>query len=561
MIILIILANIRAGFICLRVLNLSVVIIPTHYQFSYALLEALLPLDAVTLQDELSRLVAAELIHQRGRLPHATFTFKHVLIQETAYQSLLRDTRRQLHQHIADLLEHQGDELTTPEPELLAHHYTAAGLNSQAVSYWRLAGRVAIAHSAHIEAISHLRQGLALLDTLPASPERSAEELSLRTSLGTTFIATKGYAAPEVETAYIRARELCQELGNASRLLQVLFGLQALYLTRGVLQTAHQLGEECLALATRQADPPRVPHAHFALGSTLFFLGNFILARQHLEQAIAFYDLQVHRTRGLNDTGVSSLILSAWMVWALGYPDQALARIQEAIDRAQELSSPFSLVYALACAPFIDQNCGDLPTAQERAEAGYKLSKEQEFPHWLALSTAFEGWAMAARGQGQEGCEQLQQGLKLWRATGAEQMVPCLLALLAETYGQSGQVEEGLQAVAEGMMTAEQHAQHHYLAELYRIQGELYLMPSEADETAAQASFDQALRIARTQQAKSLELRATISLSRLWQRQGQPQQAHTLLADVYQWFSEGFETGDLQAAKTLLNTLEREIPS
>ncbi len=290
-------------------------------QFSYALLEALLPLDAVTLQDELSRLVAAELIHQRGRLPHATFTFKHVLIQETAYQSLLRDTRRQLHQHIADLLEHQGDELTTPEPELLAHHYTAAGLNSQAVSYWRLAGRVAIAHSAHIEAISHLRQGLALLDTLPASPERSAEELSLRTSLGTTFIATKGYAAPEVETAYIRARELCQEPGNASRLLQVLFGLQALYLTRGVLQTAHQLGEECLALATRQADPPRVPHAHFALGSTLFFLGNFILARQHLEQAIAFYDPQVHRTRGLNDTGVSSLILSAWTVWALGYPD------------------------------------------------------------------------------------------------------------------------------------------------------------------------------------------------------------------------------------------------
>ncbi len=168
---------------------------------------------------------------------------------------------------------------------------------------------------------------------------------------------------------------------------------------------------------------------------------------------------------------------------------------------------------------------------------------------------------MAARGQGQEGCERLQQGLKLWRATGAEQMVPCLLALLAETYGQSGQVEEGLQAVAEGMMTAEQHAQHHYLAELYRIQGELYLMPSEADETAAQASFDQALRITRTQQAKSLELRATISLSRLWQRQGQPQQAHTLLADVYQWFSEGFETGDLQAAKTLLNTLEREIPS
>lgn len=293
-------------------------------QFPYELLEALLPLDATTLQYELSRLLEAELIHQRGRLPQATFTFKHALVQETAYQSLLRGTRRQLHQQIADLLESQGDDLAAPEPELLAYHYTAAGLTEKAVSYWRLAGRVAISRSAHMEAVSHLTQGLALLDNLPETPERSAQELSLQTSLGASLIASKGYAAPEVEHAYIRARELCQELGNSSRLLQVLFGLQALYLTRGVLQTARQLGEECLALATHQSEPPRLPHAHFALGSTLFFLGDFVLARQHLEQGTALYDPQVHRTRGLNDTGVSCLTLTAWAAWSLGYPDQAL---------------------------------------------------------------------------------------------------------------------------------------------------------------------------------------------------------------------------------------------
>ena len=530
-------------------------------QFTYELLEVLLPLGVATLQHELSRLVESELIHQRGRLPQAVFTFKHALIQETAYQSLLRDTRRRLHQQIADFFEGQGDDLTAPEPELLAHHYTAAGLNDKAVSYWRLAGRLAIARSAHVEAVSHLTQGLALLETVPASPERSALELSLQTSLGTTYMATKGYAAPEVEQAYIRARALCQEPGSSSRLLQVLLGLQALYLTRGVLQTARQLGEECLALAIRQPTPPRVPHAHFALGSTLFFLGDSILARVHLEQAITLYNPEIHRTRGLNDTGVSSLILTAWTAWSLGYPDQARDRIQAAIDRAQGLSSPFSLVYALACAPFVYQNCGDPFTAQARAEAGVKLSREQEFPHWLALSTAFEGWAMAAQGQGQEGCERLQHGLQLWRATGAGQMVPCLLALLAESYGKSGWAEAGLQAVAEGFVAAEQHSQMHYLAELYRIQGELYLMQSEADETAAQASFDQALHTARIQQAKSLELRSAISISRLWQRQGQPRQAHALLSDVYGWFSEGFETGDLQAAKALLDALEDESSS
>ena len=524
-------------------------------EFPYELLEILLPLEAAIIQRELSRLVDLELIYQRGRIPHAIFIFKHSLVQDTAYQSLLRGTRRQLHEQIADFLERQGDELVAPEPELLAYHYTAAGLIEKAVTSWRLAGRVAMSRSAHVEAMSHLMQGVTLLEHLPETPERSALELSLQTSLGATFIATKGYAALEVEQAYRRARELCQEPGNSARLLQVLFGLQAVYLTRGELQTARKLGEECLELATHQCEPPRLPHAHFALGSTLFFLGDFILARDHLEQGASLYDPQLHSTSGLNDTGVSCLILTAWTLALLGYPDQALARMQEALDLSRELASPFSLAYALACAPLIYQTLGDAPAAQEYAEAGRKLSKEQDFPHWFALSTTLEGWSLAAQGRAPEGLELMQQGLQAWRDTGAEQTVPYQLALLAEAYGKSGQVEDGLGAVTAGLATAEPNAQNHYLAELYRLQGELVLAQPETNHAVAQDHFNQALRIARTQKAKSLELRAAISLSRLWQRQGKLRDAHALLAEVYAWFTEGFDTVDLLRARSLLDEL------
>jgi predicted ATPase len=327
-------------------------------------------------------------------------------------------------------------------------------------------------------------------------------------------------------------------------------------LTRGALQTAREFAEECLALAERQSEPPRLPHAHFALGSTLFFLGDVVLARQHLEQGIALYDPQVHRSRSLNDPGMSCLILTAFTLWLLGYPDQALVRIQEAFDLAEKLSSPFNMAYVLACAPLVHQGRGEPLDAQGRAADGRNLSKEQEFPHWLALSTTLEGWAMAAQGQGEEGRELMQQGLRAWRAMGAQQTVPYQLALLAEAYGRSGLADEGLRAVAEGLAIAEQNAEHYYLAELYRIQGELYLVQSDANDAAAQASFDQAFRIARTQQAKSLELRAAMSTSRLWQRQGKQRQAHALLSDIYGRFSEGFETGDLQATKALLDALD-----
>ena len=521
-------------------------------QFTYELLMVLLPLDDAILQRELSRLMAAQLIERGGGAPQATFVFSHALIQETAYQSLLRDAKQQLHRQIADWLEARSFDAS----ELIAHHYTAAGDSGKAMAHWREAGRAATARFAHEEAASHFKQALALLRAQPETPERAAAELGLQTSLGASLIATKGYASPEVEPVYLRAQALCRDLGHPVRLLQVLFGLQALYLTRGALRKARRLAEECLALAERHPEPPRLPHAHFVLGNTLFFLGDFVLARRHLEAGAALYDPQIHCGGSLNDAGVDCLLYAAGTLWSLGYPDQALARMQEALELTQTLASPFNRAHFLACAAAIYLNRGEPHEARTHADTCRNLSREQAFPHWLALATALEGSALAAQGQTQEGVELMQRGMRGWRGIGAQQSVTYQLALLAEVCAKSGCVDDGLRTLAEGFALAEQTDERYHLADLHRLQGDLLLAQSADNEAAAQASFEQALQIARQQQAKSLELRAAVSLARLWRRQGKSREAHGLLAPVYGWFSEGFDTADLIEARDLLKALE-----
>ena len=521
-------------------------------QFSYELLAVLLPLDVVALQRELSRLRAAQLIERGGGAPQAGFVFSHALIQETAYQSLLRDEKQRLHRQIADWLAARSLDAS----ERIAHHYTAAGDSSKAITHWREAGRAATARFAHEEAASHFEQALALLGAQPETPERDAVELGLQTSLGASLIATKGYASPEVEPVYLRAQALCRGLGHPVRLLQVLFGLQAMYLTRGALREARRLAEECLALAERHPEPPRLPHAHFVLGNTLFFLGDLVLARRHLEAGAALYDPQLHRGGSLNDVGVDCLLYAAGTLWSLGYPDQALTRLQEALDLTQTLASPFNRAHFLACAAAIYLNRGEPHEAQTHADTCRNLSQEQAFPHWLALATALAGAALAAQGQPQEGAELMQRGMRVWRGIGAQQSVTYQLGLLAAVYAKSGRVDDGLQTLAEGLALAEQTDERYHLADLHRLQGDLLLAQSQGKEAEAQASFEQALQIARRQQAKSLELRAAVSLARLWRRQDKSREAHGLLAPVYAWFSEGFGTADLIEARDLLKALE-----
>jgi predicted ATPase len=530
-------------------------------EFSYALLQAVSPWDERTLQRGLQQLVEAEFLYQRGLPPQATYLFKHALIQEAAYQSLLRSTRQQYHQRIAQVLEARFPEVCETQPELLAHHYTEAGLAEQAVDYWLRAGQRASERSANQEAISHLTTGLALLRTLPSTPARTQQELLLQTTLGPALMAIKGQAAPEVEQAYARARELCQQLGETPQIFPVLQGLVRFYMVRGLLQTAREVGEQLLRLAQRGHDPAQLLATHQILAATLFWQGECALAHAHTEQGLALYDPQQHCGHpflyGI-DPGVNCLFYAAHSQWILGYPEQACQQYHAALTRTQDLAHAFTLVHALFHVSLGHQLRREGQAAQERAETVIALCTEQGSPLYVAWATTLRGWALTTQRQTAEGIAQMRQGLAATRATGAEGLVPYWLALLAEACGCVGQVDEGLHLLAEALAVADTNAEHWYEAELYRLKGELLLAQSPHQHTDAEACFQHALDIAGAQYAKAWELRAAMSLSRLWQQQGKCTEARALLAPIYDWFSEGFDTADLQEAKSLLAALMQE---
>ena len=525
-------------------------------EFAYALLRAVAPLDEATVQQALAQLVEAELLYQRGMPPQATYVFKHALIQDTAYQALLKGTRQQYHQRIAQVLEQQFPETVAMQPELLAQHYTEAGLAEQAVGYWYKAGQRAHERSAHVEAIGHLRKGLAIFTTLPDTLEHHQQELNVQVTLGRVLMATKGVGAPDTGAAYHRARELCQKVGETPQVFPVLGGLVIFYINRGEPQTARELGAQMLSLAQRVRDPAALANAHILLGNTLYFLRAWDVARTHLEQGIAFYNAQQPRTQGfLTEThqGVFGLIRLAQVLWSLGYPDQALERSREALTLARELAHPASVASALLFAAEVHMYRREGQSTYEQAEAAFELAREHGFAFRVAQATILRGWTLVEQGQGETGIAQMRQGLAAFRATGAELARSYYPALLAEAHGRMGQREEGLQVVAEALARSDSSGGGE--VELYRLKGELLLTLSAEHHTEAERCFRQALEIARHQQAKSLELRAAMSLSRLWQRQSKRAEARELLAPIHDWFTEGFDTPDLQEAKALLETL------
>jgi predicted ATPase len=527
-------------------------------QFSYELLQAVWPLDEATLQQALGQLVDTELLYQNGLVPHATYIFKHALIQEAAYQSLLKRMRQQYHQQIAHMLAQRFQETVETQPELLAHHYTEAGLAAQAVSYWQRAGERAVERSANIEAIHHLTKSLEVLKALPDTTHRTQQELALQTILGPVLMATKGAGAPEVERTYGRARELCQQVGETAQLFPVLYGLWLFYLVRARLQTAQELGAQLLSLAQPTDEVVLLLEAHRALGTSLFYAGELVSARLHLERALALYDPQQHHSlafRSGQDPGVVCRGFTAWALGLLGYADQALRRSHEILALPQEWSHAFSLAYALDFAARIHQLRQEKQLTQERAQALMTLAREQGFTQRLATGTILWGWARTAQGQGDEGVAHIRQGLAAFRATGAELAQPYYLALLGEAYGEVGQIDEGLKVLDKALATIDHTGEHFCEAEVHRLKGELLLAHSAKHSAAAEGCFQQALYVARRQCAKAWELRAAMSLSRLWQQQGKRAEARELLAPIYGWFTEGFDTADLQAARALLHAL------
>jgi class 3 adenylate cyclase/predicted ATPase len=548
-------------------------------EFPLSLIRQVLPQPEEELYRLLSSLQRKEFLYEQPAFPEVEYLFKHALTQGVAYNSVLMERRKVLHEQTAQVLEALYAGSLEEHYSDLAHHYSRSDNTHKAVEYLQLAGQQAVQRSAHAEAIGHLTAALELLKTLPDTPERVQQELTLRLTLGAPLLTVKGYAAPEVAKAYARARELCQQIGETPQLFPALLGMLNFYMARAELQTARELGEQLLTLAHGVQDLSLL--ADMALGEVLFMLGEFVSAYAHLERSMVLYTPQQRHSLTFLygfDPGVDALAHAAPCLWYLGYPTQALKRSREALTLAQEPLHSYSLAHALNLAAWLHQFRREEQLTQERAERAMVLSDEQGFAWELAWGTTLRSWVLAERGQREEGIAQMRQGMAAVRATGGELGRPYFLALLAEVYGKGGQTEEGLSMVAEALDAVDSSGERFYEAELYRLKGQLTLQqeargwrretsppsflasspkPQVSEEVAREAEecFLKAIASARRQQAKSLELRAIMNLARLWQQQGKRDAACQMLAEIYGWFTEGFDTKDLQEAKTLLEEL------
>jgi class 3 adenylate cyclase/dephospho-CoA kinase len=552
-------------------------------------------------EEELYRLLSSlqrkEFLYEQPAFLEIEYLFKHALTQEVAYSSVLQGQRKALHERTAQAIEALYRSNLDDHYSELAHHYSRSGNTQKAVEYLHLAGQQAVQRSANAEAINHLTAALELLQTLPDTPARAQHELTLLIALGPAFYATKGSGALEVEQVYTRAQELCQQVGDTPQLFPVLRGLYSFHLTRGVFRTAHALGEQFLRLAQRIQDPMFLPEAHFVVGQTLFCFGELSAAREQYEQGIACYDPKQHHSQAFlygQDSGVFCRAQVAWNLWLLGYPEQARQRSQEALTLARELVHPMSMVFALLFAAFLHMFQREGQAAHELAEALIRLCTDQGMPSWLPYGTVSQGWVLIEQRKREEGIARIRQGLA---ALPAQQEInrPTLLAWLVEGYQKEGRTEEGLSTLDEALAVVRHTEERWYEAELYRLKGELTLAqssvqrlgssvpntqhPTPYTQAEAEACFQKAIEIARRQQAKSLELRAVTSLVRLRQQQVQDHatrntphesedrqyetraklaEARNMLSEVYHWFTEGFDTADLQEAKALLEELEKE---
>jgi serine/threonine protein kinase/tetratricopeptide (TPR) repeat protein len=525
-------------------------------EFAFDLLAAVAAMDEPALRAELAKLVQADILHPKGRSPHCTYAFKHALLEDALYNSMVKNKRQQFHRRVAEVLEGQFPQTVETQPELLAHHFTEAGLTEQGIKYWLKAGKRSRDRSAFTEAIGHLTRGRSLLDTLRGSSERDGLELQFLTVLGPAYIVAQGYASPEVGPVLLRACELSKQMDAPQQLLGIMLGMWEWRIVRGDLRVCVDLAADGMALAERLNDPGTLMEAWFMPGVTNFYRGQFANARACHEKALTDYDDR-ERTKFWSEysghnAGVTHRCYLALTLWHLGYPDQALKLDCETRDLARTIGHAFSLCHAVDFGAFLNQ-CSRLGTkAQEAAEEEMALGTEHGFTFWHALGTVHKAAGMLLQGRREEALSLLLNGLNAFRATGAEVRVPAYLGLLGEAYTQSGRFEEANKALDEGLEIAEKNDDRCHEAELYRLKGELMLTDSSA---VAESCFHQAIEMARRQQSRAWELRATISLGRLWQRQGRGKDALAALGPIFATYTEGFNTPDLVEARSLLESL------
>jgi predicted ATPase len=531
--------------------------------FPYALMHAVCDLDEATLLKELSRLVDAELLYQRGLPPQATYVFKHALIQDAAYQSLLKSTRQRYHHRIARTLIERFAEEAATRPEFVAHHYTEAGLPREAIKWWQRAGQRSMQRSAHAEALVHCRKGLEVLASLPPSDERDRLEMDLQIALANALIHAKGWSADETGHVYARAEELCTSTTDLPSRFRVVFGNWSFYFVRGDMRKARIYAEECLRLAKGEGNEDLLINAHTLNGDTCGALGEFGSARFHLERAISLYG-NLHKPRHIETYGrdpkISALNWLGWTLWCLGYPDQALTCGYEGITFAKQTNRFFSRAWALCTMGAIQILRGAPQPNETWTSEAVSLSVEQGFPFWIAYSRFHEGVKLVLSGEVSSGETAVKTALSILSQIGSELNHSFMLPSLASIKLAQREAEQGLEAVAEGLRLVEKNDEHWGEAELYRVKGELLLALDPSDAGSAQACFDTALRVARAQQAKSWELRTAISYARLMRAQGRRAEALELLAPIFAWFTEGFDTKDLREALALLEMLRASRP-
>jgi predicted ATPase len=462
-----------------------------------------------------------------------------------------------VHGRIAQVLTVHFPETVETQPEWLAHHCTEAGLTEAAVGYWHQAGLRAHQQSAYAEAFAHVTRGLEVVETLPEGPLRSRHELALLVMLRQPLAVTKGYGAPVLEQVNVRVRALCQHVDEPGLVRQALAGLWTFYSVRD-MAVAYELAEQVYTLASRLQTPGYLLWGHVMVAEILVFRGEFCRVLEHVEACGRLYDPQQHRpqvTRSQQDPRVTNLRDAALALWHLGYPDQALQHANDAVALAQDLDHPYTLTWALHGASRMHRLRRAFQQAFEWSERSLALATEGGFALFAIQGELMRAWMLIERGQVDQGMAQMHQALSVLRDTGSRSNLSFWLSLLAEVYGRIGQANDGLHLIAEALEVVERSGIRMSEAELHRSKGALLLQQPVPDAEQAEACFQHALDIARQQQAKSWELRAAISLSRLWKAEGKIQQAHDLLAPVYAWFTEGFDTADVQEAKRLLEEL------
>jgi len=525
-------------------------------QFPYPLLHAVSRLSEDELHAALARLVASELVSQRGIPPDALYTFKHALVLDAAHDSLLREARQQLHAQIAEALETDSPEIVEGQPELLAQHYAEAGLVEKAVAYWGRAGHRSAARSAMAEAAAQFQRGLDQLALLPDSTERQRQELEFRSALGAVLQAVKGFGATQTGQNYARARELWERLGSPSQFLHVPYGQSFYHQIRGELDLAQRLDEDLLRLSRQRHDAAGLVLAHLSSGRALMYAGRFASSRTDLEEVLAVYDPISHRSLvyqvGIHPH-VNALGLLGNVLFYLGRPDQSSVRSNAAIAEARRLAHPPSLTASLGFGAGLLSLVGDNAALDERVDELVAMATAHGFPHWRALGTIYRGWVKVQNGDVAEGISLLRSGSIAYRATGAKVWTPLGLALRARACEIAGQVQEASTLLDDALQIVEKTGERWFGAELYRHKGQLLLRQGHVQ--TAEELYRKALGIAVEQEAKLWELRAAASLARLRRGQSRPTEARDLLAPVYGWFTEGFDTPDLRDAKALLDEL------